>query len=163
MEEHSMPPCLPDTRSVTAAEIPQPVSTRRKLTSDGYLNDPRDIHTDRGGAANWEGGCIRSLCEVGELQSAPWYAKSSCTQPRAVEFCQVKWRPRTLSDYRGRDSDSDCQGLQPDTGVIIWKRGWEEETSVELIILTRASGEETGERDGDTDSKREERKVVMEE
>lgn len=29
------------------------------------------------------------------------------------------------------------QGLQPDTGVIIWKRGKEEETGVELIILTR--------------------------
>lgn len=34
------------------------------------------------------------------------------------------------------------QGLQPDTGVIIWKRGREEETGVELIILTRATGEE---------------------
>lgn len=33
------------------------------------------------------------------------------------------------------------QGLQPDTGVIIWKRGGEEETSNELIILTRATGE----------------------
>lgn len=40
------------------------------------------------------------------------------------------------------------QGLQPDTGVIIWKRGREEETSIELIILTRASGEEKGARDG---------------
>lgn len=47
------------------------------------------------------------------------------------------------------------QGLQPDTGVIIWKRGREEETSVELIILTRASGEEKGERDRETDSKKE--------
>lgn len=34
------------------------------------------------------------------------------------------------------------QGLQPDTGVIIWKRGREEEPSIELIILTRALGEE---------------------
>lgn len=34
------------------------------------------------------------------------------------------------------------QGLQPDTGVIIWKRRREEETSAELIILTRAAREE---------------------
>ena len=45
------------------------------------------------------------------------------------------------------------QGLQPDTGVIIWKRGGEEETSVELIILTRATGEEREERVGGIDSK----------
>lgn len=36
------------------------------------------------------------------------------------------------------------QGLEPDTGVIIWKRGREEEPGIELIILTRASGEERG-------------------
>lgn len=35
-------------------------------------------------------------------------------------------------------------GLQPDTGVIIWKRGREEETRVELIILTRPARDETG-------------------
>lgn len=33
------------------------------------------------------------------------------------------------------------QGLQPDTGVIIWKRGRKKESSVELIILMRARGE----------------------
>ncbi len=46
------------------------------------------------------------------------------------------------------------QGLQPDTGVIIWKRGREEETGVELIILMRATGEEKmGGRGTKTDSK----------
>lgn len=56
------------------------------------------------------------------------------------------------------------QGLQPDTGVIIWKRGGEEETSVELIILTRASRRrKAGEGQGDKTVKtEEEREVVME-
>lgn len=54
------------------------------------------------------------------------------------------------------------QGLQPDTGVIIWKRGREEEASIELIILTRASGKEKGERDRETDIKtQEQREKVM--
>lgn len=39
------------------------------------------------------------------------------------------------------------QGLQPDTGVIIWKRGRKEEASDELIILMRAPGERKGETD----------------